>query len=63
MVKLVLRKDEFEVRHGMTLEAALKKCGILPESVVAIREGEMITEDEIIKDGETIRLVAVISGG
>ena len=63
MVKIVLRKQEFEVRPGMTLEAALKKCNILPEGVIATRDGEMITEDEIIKDGETIKLVAVISGG
>ena len=63
MVKIILRKQEFEIRPGMTLEAALKKCSILPESVIATRAGEMITEDEILKDGETIKLVAVISGG
>jgi sulfur carrier protein len=63
MVKIILRKQEFEVRPGMTLMDSLKKCNILPESIIATREGEMITEDEILKDGETIRLVAVISGG
>ncbi len=62
-VKLILRKQEFEVRPGMTLLSALKKCNILPESVLATREGEMIEEDEILKDGDIIKLVAVISGG
>ena len=47
----------------MDLLAALKKCEILPESVIATRQGEIITEDEILHDGETVRLVAVISGG
>jgi hypothetical protein len=36
---------------------------VVPESVIATREGEMILEDEILKDGEVIRLIAVISGG
>ena len=63
MVRIILRKQEFEVRPGMTLMDTLKKCNILPESVIATREGEMITEDEILKDGETVKLVAVISGG
>ena len=47
----------------MTLLAALEKIDILPESVIATREGEMILEDEILKDGDVIKLIAVISGG
>jgi sulfur carrier protein ThiS len=62
-VKLVLRDKEVEVRLGMNLLDALKKAGILPESVIATRGGEMILEDEILKDGDVIRLIAVISGG
>jgi sulfur carrier protein len=62
-VTLILREKEYEVRPGMTLLDALKKSGIVPESVIATRENEMILEDEILKDGEVIRLVAVISGG
>jgi sulfur carrier protein ThiS len=63
LVKLVLRDKEFEVRPGMNLLAALQKCDIVPESVIATREGEMILDDEILKDGDVIKLVAVISGG
>ncbi len=60
---LILRDKEYEVRPGMSLLDALKKSNIVPESVIAIRDGEMITEDEILKDGDKIKLVAVISGG
>ena len=63
MVKLILRENEYEVRSGMNLLSALEKCDILPESVIATRDGELILEDEILKDGEVIKLVAVISGG
>ena len=62
-VKLVLRDKEYEVRPGMTLLDSLKKISIVPESVIAMREGEMILDDEILKDGETVKLIAVISGG
>lgn len=47
----------------MMLLDALKKIGVVPESVIATRNGEMILEDEILKDGDVIKLVAVISGG
>jgi sulfur carrier protein len=63
MVKLILRDTEYEVKPGMTLLSSLEKCGILSESVIAAREGELILDDEILKDGEVIKLVAVISGG
>ena len=62
-VKLILRDKEFEVKPGMTLLSSLEKVNVLPESVIATREGEMILEDEILKDGDVVKLIAVISGG
>jgi len=60
---LILRKREFEVKSGMTVRTALQKMGIEPDSVLATRNGELITDDEIIKDNDVIKLVSVISGG
>ena len=62
-VKLILRDKEYEVRPGMTLLASLEKISILPEAVIATREGEMILDDEILKDGQIVKLISVISGG
>jgi len=61
--KLILRDKEYEVKPGMALADALKKINIVPESVIATRGGEMITDDEIIRSGDVIKLIAVISGG
>ena len=47
----------------MTLQHALEKINIQPEAVIAVREGEMITDDVILREGDEIRLIAVISGG
>ena len=63
MVKLILRKQEHEVRAGMTLLSALQKIDILPEGIIATRQGELIEEDEILKDGDVIKLITAISGG
>jgi sulfur carrier protein ThiS len=47
----------------MALRDALLKINILPEAVLATRDGVMITEDEILHDGDVVKLVMVISGG
>lgn len=61
--KLILRDKEYEVKPGMTLLDALKKSNIVPESVIATRNGEMITDDEVLRNGDEVKLIAVISGG
>jgi sulfur carrier protein ThiS len=63
VAKLILRDKEYEVRPGMALLDALKKNNIVPESVIATRDGELITDDEILRSGDLIKLIAVISGG
>lgn len=62
-VKLVLRNQVFEVKPGMSLQHSLERAGVQPEAVLAIRNGEMVTEDEILHDGDVVKLVSVISGG
>ncbi|GEM_PF-291914 len=60
---LILRNKEYEARPGITLRMALKKHGIQPDTVLATRNGEMLTDDEVVKEGDVIKLVTVISGG
>ena len=61
--KFILRKKEYNIQHGMTIRSALLKLDIQPESVLPTRNGELVSEEDIIKDGDVIKLVAVISGG
>lgn len=61
--RMTLRGKEYEVRSGMTIRDALLSVQIKPESVLAIRSGELLTDDELLKDGDEIKLIAVISGG
>lgn len=63
VAEFILRNKKYEVKSGMTIRSALEKIGIEPESVLATRNGELITDDEILEEDDRIRLVAVISGG
>jgi sulfur carrier protein len=58
-----VRDKVYEVKAGMSLLSALQKINVVPESVIAVRNGEMITDDEILRPGDEVKLVAVISGG
>ena len=61
--KIIFRNKEYETKHGMTVRKALQKLSIEPDSVLATRNGELITDDEIIQVDDVIKLVPVISGG
>ncbi|HEX2979654.1 MAG TPA: MoaD/ThiS family protein [Anaerolineaceae bacterium] len=62
-VKLIVRQKEYEVKAGMSLMHAMQKIEVTPEAYLAVRNGEVITEDEVLNDGDVVQLVAVISGG
>lgn len=62
-MRIIVRDQVHQVNAGLDLRSALKKLGIPSESVLAIRNGEMITEDTILNAGEEIKLIHVISGG
>ncbi len=63
MVRIILHQKEYEVRPGMTLRDALRQCQIIPDTVLATRQGELLTDDEILKDGDEIRLISVFAPG
>ena len=60
---IILRDKQYEVKSGMTVRHCLEKIGVLAESVLVTRQGELLTEDIIVNDGDVIKLVSVISGG
>lgn len=61
--KLRLRDKTYEVPAGITIRDALIRLQIEPDTVLPTRDGELLTDDEQVREGETIRLVRVISGG
>jgi sulfur carrier protein ThiS len=62
-VKLVYRGKEHTAKVGTTIRDAVKKIGLQPETVLAVLDGKLVTDDTVLREGMQVRLVAVISGG
>jgi len=63
MVKIIYRDKEWEVEPGITVKKAIEKVGSLMEAVLPVKDGQLITEDTVLRDGDVVKLIAVISGG
>jgi sulfur carrier protein ThiS len=63
MVTLIHRNQEWQVKAGMTIRAAILKVGLNPEAVLAVRDGQLVNEDIKIQNSDLIKLIAVVSGG
>lgn len=63
LVKLKYRNKDFEVPAGMTVRDAIKKVGLQPETVLAVLDKKLLTDDTVLREGMAIKLIAVISGG
>ncbi len=63
MVELYFRNKKFESKPNVTARDALKKLGIEPESVLIVVNGKLTTDDVLLKEGDKVKLVAVVSGG
>ncbi|WFO76072.1 MoaD/ThiS family protein [Desulfurococcaceae archaeon MEX13E-LK6-19] len=48
---------------GITVGALLKKLGLLVEEYVVVKNNQVVTEDDIVRDGDEIVLYPVVSGG
>lgn len=62
-VTFTYRNKQHEMPAGMTVRDAVKKIGLQPETVLAVHDGKLITDDTVIREGMKIKLVAVVSGG
>jgi sulfur carrier protein ThiS len=63
MVEVIYRDKTWEVKAGSTVRHLIEQAGLSPESILAVRDGKLINEATLTRDGDTIKLVAVISGG
>ncbi len=63
MVEITFRNKKFEVKENITARDALRKINIDPESVLITVNGKLVTDDYTLREGDVVKLVAVISGG
>ncbi len=63
MVEIVYRNKKYDCKPNIAARDALKKIGIEPESVLVVVNGKLTTDDVLLKEGDKVKLVAVVSGG
>ena len=56
-------KRETDVKGIRTVGQLLKRFSMLPESVLVIRNDQLVTEDTALKEDDTVEIRPVISGG
>jgi sulfur carrier protein ThiS len=63
MVTVIYRDKTWEMKAGSTVRHVIEKAGFNPESFLAVRDGKLINEATLTQEGDTIKLIAVVSGG
>ena len=64
-MKVILRnpRRELDVEGDASVKDVLKRLDVIPETVLVIRDGELLLKTDLVSDADTIELRPVISGG
>ncbi len=63
MVTVIFRDKTWEVKPGSTVRHIIQQADLNPESILAVRNGKLVNEATLTEEGDTIKLVTVVSGG
>lgn len=63
MVQVVFRDRRWQVKPGSTIRHIIEEADLNPESILALRDGKLVNDATLTEDGDTIKLVTVVSGG
>ncbi len=64
MIKVKIRDKLLEYKKdNIRVEKLLLEMGVNPEDVLVLRDGKLITEDIMLKNGDEIEIYEVISRG
>ncbi len=57
------QNKNLELKFKGKVSELVKKLKIIPESCLIIRNNELVTDDEKLKDDDDIKILSVVSGG
>jgi len=60
---LVILHKKIPCRANIPIRKAMSENGLSPSAFLILRGKQMVTDDEIIRPGDIVELIAVISGG
>ncbi len=62
-MKVRYGQQEYEFTERMSVRKLLERLGVLPETVVVVKNDEIVTEDEMLDVEDEVELIRVVSGG
>jgi len=62
-VRIIFRDRQYTAESGITVRRLLRDLGISLQGVIVIRNDDLLTEDEVLREGDVITIVSAISGG
>lgn len=64
-IKVFIKNKEYllEETDDLTVNKVFKRFNLLPEGYLCVRNGELLTEKDLLRDGDILRFIPVISGG
>jgi sulfur carrier protein len=63
MIKVTYRTKQWEVTGQRTVREVIEAVGLNPAVVLAVRNGKLALDSEMLGDDDELKLIAVISGG
>ena len=63
VIKVVFKGSEWHIPGNMTVRELMKSLGLNPQSVLAVQDGKLVSNETRLGDQGEIRLISVVSGG
>ena len=63
MIKVTYRHKQWEVPGQQTVREVIEAVELNPATVLAVRNGQLVLDSEMLGDDDELKLIAVISGG
>lgn len=63
MINVTYRDQHWAVPGTFTVRELIQQVGLDPATVIAVRDGKLVFDKELLSEDDEIKLIAVISGG
>ena len=63
MIKITYRNRQWELPGRQTVREVILAVGLNPATMLAVRNGKLVLDSEMLGDDDELKLIAVISGG
>jgi sulfur carrier protein ThiS len=62
-ITIIFRKEHFLLDGTIMVKEALQKMGLSPESHLVVRDGQLLNDNDVLRNGEVVKIISAISGG